>query len=202
MFSKIKIGYQQWQKKDLSIDDGLGGIKVIDGIYYYEWDAAMRVASQIKGYHIPSHEEFMKAIELCKCKYEPCEQIWNFSYTGIESFKKKFGFIPGAGYEFGHSAYTISGIQVDTGFISKDWARYWCSDLAKDTETTMSRAHHFVTITDKDDIWIGRDSSSRCYRVRLIKDNDVVETCGIIHTIEKCVNKLGSVPQSVGDTNG
>lgn len=65
-----------------------------------------------------------------------------------------------------------------------------CSDLAKDTETTMSRAHHFVTITDKDDIWIGRDSSSRCYRVRLIKDNDVVETCGIIHTMEMCINKL------------
>lgn len=36
MFSNIKIGYQQWKKKDLSIDDGLGGIKVIDGIYYYE----------------------------------------------------------------------------------------------------------------------------------------------------------------------
>lgn len=150
----------------------------------------MRVASKVKGYHIPSHEEFMKAIELCKCKYEPCERIWNCSYTGIEFFKKKFWFIPGAGYEFGHSAYKISGIKVDTGFIPRDWAQYWCSDLAKDTATTMSRYHHRVTITDEDDIWIGRAPNSMCYRVRLIKDNDVIETCGIIHTIKRCINKL------------
>lgn len=110
----------------------------------------------------------------------------------IESFKKKFGFIIGAGYEFGHSAYTISGIKVDTGFISKDWARYWCSDLALDTATTMSRYPHSVIIT-KNDIWIGRDTKSMCYRVRLIKDNDVVETCGIIHTIKRCINKLKGV---------
>ena len=118
MFSNVKIGHQRWKKKDLSIDDGLGGIKVIDGIYYYDWEAAMRVASQVKGYHIPSHAEFMEAIELCKCKNEPCEQIWNFSYTNIEKFKKTFGFIPGGQYEFGHSAYTLSGIKVDTGYVS------------------------------------------------------------------------------------
>lgn len=172
MFSNVKIGHQRWKKKDLSIDDGLGGIKVIDGIYYYDWEAAMRGASQVKGYHIPSHAEFMEAIELCKCKNEPCEQIWNFSYTNIEKFKKTFGFIPGGQYEFGHSAYTISGIKVDTGYVHTDWARYWCSDLAKDTATTISRYHHCVTITDKDDIWIGRNPNSRCFRVRLIKDND------------------------------
>lgn len=47
--------------KNLDIDDGLGGIAVSDEHpeygRYYTWDAAVRVARKIKGWHLPTVEE-------------------------------------------------------------------------------------------------------------------------------------------------
>lgn len=51
---------QVWMAEDLSIDDGKGGIEVRDGNYYYTWDAAMRVAAAIKGWHLPTGYELTR----------------------------------------------------------------------------------------------------------------------------------------------
>lgn len=65
-FDSVTIGDQTWMSKNLSIDDGLGGITtqtvnygqgdVVE--YYYTWDAAVRVASSIDGWHLPTNSEW------------------------------------------------------------------------------------------------------------------------------------------------
>lgn len=56
-----------WTDTNLSIDDGGEGILVVNNVtangvnfgtqYYYTWDAAVRVASNISGYHLPTLAE-------------------------------------------------------------------------------------------------------------------------------------------------
>lgn len=53
----VVIGTQTWKNSNLAIDDGQGGIEIRDGIYYYSYDAAVRVASSVDGYHLPSKDE-------------------------------------------------------------------------------------------------------------------------------------------------
>lgn len=63
---------QTWTKYNLSIDDGGEGIVVKDNVtannvnfgtqYYYTWDAAVRVANSIDGWHLPSNSEWNKLI--------------------------------------------------------------------------------------------------------------------------------------------
>lgn len=63
---EVTIGTQTWMSKNLAIDDGQGGIytqtitygqdTVVE--YYYTWEAAVRVAASIAGWHLPSSAEF------------------------------------------------------------------------------------------------------------------------------------------------
>ena len=65
-FDEVTIGSQTWMSKNLAIDDGQGGISTQtvnygDGDvteYYYTFDAAVRVASTVDGWHLPSYDEF------------------------------------------------------------------------------------------------------------------------------------------------
>jgi uncharacterized protein (TIGR02145 family) len=63
---EVTIGSQTWTSKNLSIDDGQGGIytqtvnygqgDVIE--YYYTWNAAVRVAATVEGWHLPTSAEW------------------------------------------------------------------------------------------------------------------------------------------------
>ena len=63
----VIIGNQTWMAENLSIDDGGEGITYNpeNRQYYYTWDAAMRVAKSITGWHLPSAEEWNTAAEAC-----------------------------------------------------------------------------------------------------------------------------------------
>lgn len=63
---EVQIGTQIWKTKNLAIDDGQGGIytqtvnygegNVVE--YYYTWEAAVRIAASIPGWHLPTTAEW------------------------------------------------------------------------------------------------------------------------------------------------
>lgn len=67
-FEEVTIGTQIWSKPNLDIDDGGEGIHKVDNVtamgynlgtqYYYTWDAAVRVCSNIVGWHLPTKDEW------------------------------------------------------------------------------------------------------------------------------------------------
>lgn len=63
----VKIGDQEWTTVNLRLDDGEEGIYVerYTGETYYTWDAAMRVAGKIPGWHLPTREEWEKLVQFC-----------------------------------------------------------------------------------------------------------------------------------------
>ena len=63
----VKIGDQVWMSKNLAIDDGGVGIfyNTKNKEYYYTWDAAVRIAKAIPGWHLPSVDEWNEACEAC-----------------------------------------------------------------------------------------------------------------------------------------
>ncbi|MBR2555772.1 MAG: hypothetical protein IKE94_12995 [Aeriscardovia sp.] len=66
VLDEVTIGTQTWMSKNLAIDDGQGGIStrtvnygqgdVVE--YYYSWEAAVRVAASIPGWHLPTKAEW------------------------------------------------------------------------------------------------------------------------------------------------
>lgn len=67
-FDTVTIGTQVWAKTNLAIDDGGSGITIKENVtyndvnfgtqYYYNWDAASRIADSIDGWHLPTSEEW------------------------------------------------------------------------------------------------------------------------------------------------
>lgn len=74
-FTSVKIGKQVWMSKNLAIDDGGEGIfyNPKNKEYYYTWDAAVRIARAILGWHLPSVDEWNEACEACGI--EPLEIV-------------------------------------------------------------------------------------------------------------------------------
>ena len=66
-FTSVKIGDQVWMSKNLAIDDGGEGVfyNTKNKEYYYTWDAAVRIAKAIPGWHLPSVDEWNEACEAC-----------------------------------------------------------------------------------------------------------------------------------------
>ena len=66
LFDEVTIGNQTWLSKNLAIDDGLGGIASVTvnygqgnvTEYFYTWDAAIRVAETVQGWHLPTKDEW------------------------------------------------------------------------------------------------------------------------------------------------
>lgn len=68
VFDEVTIGTQTWMTKNLAIDDGGGEVYYKDNVtangvnfgtqYYYTWAAAVRVASSIEGWHLPTAYEW------------------------------------------------------------------------------------------------------------------------------------------------
>lgn len=135
----VTIGSQIWSSKNLAVDDGLGGIytqtvnygqgDVVE--YYYTWDAAIRVAATVQGWHLPSKDEWgtlattaggeSKAGRKLKATYgwTAGEKYDNYGFTGLpagwyNTSSSQIG-------QFGTYAYFWS---VDEYSSSQAWARY------------------------------------------------------------------------------
>lgn len=104
------IGAQTWMKENLAVDDGGEGIYFNEenGEHYYTWEAAVRIAKSIPGWHLPTDEEWVVAAKACGAT--PGSD-GDGDYTGVEKLKSKLnisltGFVSyGSFYGLGGSAY-------------------------------------------------------------------------------------------------
>ena len=96
----VTIGNQIWMSVNLAIDDGQGGIttktvqydvyseeEVVE--YYYTWDAAVRVANSIAGWHLPSNDEWTTLVNTVGSS--PGKKLkstygWNNSGNGTDDY--------------------------------------------------------------------------------------------------------------------
>ena len=81
--TEVKIGNQTWMNKNLNVDDGGEGIfyNEDNGEYYYTWEAAMRIADKIPGWHLPSRKEWDELVEATgKDAANLRAEIWEGTY--------------------------------------------------------------------------------------------------------------------------
>jgi uncharacterized protein (TIGR02145 family) len=119
VFDEVIIGTQTWMVKNLDIDDGLGGIYAYNNdeanvaTYgrLYTWDAAVRVAASIEGWHLPSDAEWTTlttylggtSVAGGKLK-ETGTTHWRSPNTGATN-ESGFTILPG-GFRYNVSAYS------------------------------------------------------------------------------------------------
>lgn len=122
----VKIGEQEWMAENLKTDVGVGSYcyaddpnQCIEMGRLYTWDAAKRASSQIKGWHIPTKDEWQALISIC-----------GGDTTGYASIiSERIGFKP-----------SWSGVRISTGeYKGKEFkgVNYWSSTLA-DTNSNFA----------------------------------------------------------------
>ena len=161
-FPEVQIGSQIWMSKNLAIDDGGEGIytqtvnygqgPVVE--YYYTWDAAMRVAESVQGWHLPSFLE------------------WGFLATDVggtfiagTKLKSTYGWTSGKGTDdYGFSAFP-AGYENSGSFNNfGSRAYFW-------TSSKYNLAQAYYRYFDGTGLMGGTYIDiRRGYSVRLIKD--------------------------------
>ena len=160
---EVLIGTQTWKNKNLAIDDGQGGIysRTVNygqgdvTEYYYTWDAAVRVAATVQGWHLPTPAE------------------WDTLASTVGSnpgtkLKSTYGWLNSNNGtdDYGFAAFPAGARGTNGSYYNKaQEASFWTS---VDYTTSDARSRYFSTgtamssyITDK----------ATGYSVRLIKDS-------------------------------
>lgn len=164
-FQEVTIGSQTWMAKSLAIDDGQGGVltqtvnygqgDVVE--YYYTWEAAIRIANSIPGWHLPTASE-----------WDTLTSTVGGSLKGGTKLKSTYGWNnDGNGTDdYGFAAFPAG--QWITGFDELgNYAYFWTateySDSLQSYIRYVSSKYAFISSSFY--------NKSRCYfSVRLIKD--------------------------------
>lgn len=163
-FDEVTIGTQTWMASNLAIDDVGEGIKSfnvgVDGVdlgtqYFYTWDAAVRIATSIQGWHLPSKTEL--------------ETLFT-TVGGTSTAGKKLKSTNGGWGEFGGTddygftalaaGYNISGLGGEGNF-----ATFWT-----DTEYDSSQSYA-CRLQRVDEGYIFNSNKTTGMSIRLIKDD-------------------------------
>lgn len=160
---EVQIGNQIWKSKNLAIDDGQGGIytqtvnygqgEVVE--YYYNWDAAVRIAASIPGWHLPSSAEWETLVAAIGGKSTAGDKLkstygWDWNGNGTD--------------DFGFAAFP-AGYWESSSFKSLDeYAYFWTT---REYASIYAYCYYFNI---GDAIHTSHPSKSRGYSVRLIKD--------------------------------
>lgn len=161
----IQIGNQIWESSNLSYDDGGEGIFIkynvtANGVnfgtqYYYTWDAAVRVANSIDGWHLPTKADWDTLV----------------SYAGGDMAGKKLKSTTGwerPSYN-GTDDYGFSGIPVgrlwsnemdDRGLA----AFFWTSQVYNSAQA------YYRYFDNMNPVYSAYTNKNWAYSVRLIKD--------------------------------
>lgn len=156
---EVQIGTQIWKSKNLAIDDGQGGIltrtvnygqgNVIE--YYYTWDAAVRIAASIPGWHLPSRFDWN----------DLGIAVGGASVAGTK-LKSTYGWSSGNGDgTYGFAVFPAGTPNADLG----SYAHFWSS-----SEYQSTKAYHYIFKTAAE-MSNTRVDKSGYYSVRLIKDS-------------------------------
>jgi uncharacterized protein (TIGR02145 family) len=175
VFDEVTIGTQTWMSKNLAIDDGQGGIAIRDNVtangvnfgtqYYYTWDAAVRVANSITGWHLPTKDEWETLVSYAGGNNEAVQKLrsttgWDNNLNGTDDYG--FSAIP-VGYVWEGSGLYYAGSQT----------YLWSS--TEDSDNTKA----FCTLIGYDDVFMRwtvntasvLDKNQGVLSVRLIKDS-------------------------------
>lgn len=156
----IKIGDQVWMAENLDIDDGGEGIKVRNGNTYYDWDAAVRVASNIKGWHLPTLSEFEDLVEFVGPK--PANKLKSKEGWIFEEWR---GLDTKGTDDFGFTALPVGTMDVaglgGVGYRTRFWSST-CSD--EKTARTLPLENDLSRVS------FLHDAKELLFSVRLIKD--------------------------------
>lgn len=163
-FDEVTIGTQTWMAKNLAIDDGQGGIytqtvnygqgDVVE--YYYTWEAALRVAASIPGWHLPTTSE-----------WDALATAVGGSSTAGTKLKSTTGWSSGSGTDdYGFAAFP-GGTRSTTGTFSGlgSYGRFWTA-----TENTSSYAYQRYFYTGEK-VKSDYNNKSYGYSVRFVKDS-------------------------------
>lgn len=148
-----------WMDKNLDVDDGEGGITRNPDHpeygCYYTWEAAMRIAGKIPGWHLPTVQEWDMLAVIAggyniAGKNMKAREGWNQDFAGEDLFD--FTVLP--------AGRCYSGIFYDVG----SYARFWTA-----TEYNSDSAYHQFFGIDAS-MNSSNGYKTRQYSVRLVKD--------------------------------
>lgn len=133
-FMPVQIGNQIWMSKNLAIDDGGSGIStqtvnygngdVVE--YYYTWDAALRVAESVDGWHLPSYSEWNALASYVGSN--PGQKLKSTTGWSSGNGTDEFGFkgLPAGVYMPGYGSFgTKVGFWSSTGYPGVDAYAYY-----------------------------------------------------------------------------
>lgn len=165
----VTIGSQVWMAENLAIDDGLGGIFYPDGDIdnvadyglLYTWDAAMRVAATVEGWHLPTDAEWTTLTDYLggemvaggKLK-ETGTTHWTSPNTGATN-ETGFTALPG-------------GLRFENGTFSRigTLGYWWCA-----TDINAASAWYSRISNTSVSVYYGSNSKMRAFSVRLVKNS-------------------------------
>ena len=173
-FDEVTIGTQIWKSVNLAIDDGGTGIKTKDNViangvnfgtqYYYTWDAAVRIANSITGWHLPSKSEWETLVDYAGGGNTASYKLrstsgWNENNNGADVYG--FSVIP-VGYKMSSDNGTY-----EIGWNGNLWSSTEDSDTSKAYYTSIGQSlwgNWYLDTSYKG------GKSEDYYTVRLIKD--------------------------------
>lgn len=168
-FDEVTIGTQTWMAKNLAIDDGQGGIYSADNVtangvnmgtqYYYNFDAAVRVANTISGWHLPTKAEWETLISYCGGTDVAGGKLksttgWNDSHNGTDNY--------------GFTAYPVGSVSATGSSVSyKGRYTYFRTSTTSGSYATVA----YISLAQAyNSIYTADLTLTKHYAVRLIKD--------------------------------
>ena len=162
--TEVIIGDQTWMSTNLAVDDGQGGIytqtvnygqgDVTE--YYYTWDAAVRVAATVSGWHLPSTTEWDTL----------ADTVGGTSTAGTK-LKSTYGWSSGNGTDdYGFSAFP-SGYWNSGEFSKFEHGSYFWTSNERSATAAYLRYFYFLAAM-KSDYY---NKTNYAYTLRLIKDS-------------------------------